>query len=282
VETGPEPGDGPGGTAVRELAGRARPVALARDLLLPVPSPLAGLFPEGGLRRGSTVVVRPGARAGDGALSLAFALMVSASQAGSWCAAVGLSGLGPVAAAGLGVHLERLALIPAPGDQWPVVTAALLDAVDVVLVRAHRPRQSDARRLVARARERGAILLAFSGSWPDGADLRLAVTASAWLGLGQGHGHLQARAVEVTASGRGAAVRPRHARMWLPGPDGTLAALEQATVETGLGAGIHSSPAASQPALPARPAQPALPARPAQPALPARPARPAPPVPMAG
>ena len=246
---------------MRELAGRARPLALARDQVLPVASPLAGLFPEGGLRRGSTVVVRPGAGAGDGALSLAFALMVSASQAGSWCAAVGLADLGSVAVAGLGVRLERLALIPAPGDQWPVVTAALLDAVDIVLVRVHRPRQSDARRLVARARERGAILLAFSGSWPDGADLRLAVAASAWLGLGQGHGHLQARAVEVTASGRGAAVRPRHARMWLPGPEGTLAALEQATVETGVGAGILGA------ASPARVPQPA---------------RPAPPVPMAG
>ena len=237
---------------MRELAGRARPVALARDQLLPVPPPLAGLFPEGGLRRGSTVVVRPGSAVGDGALSLAFALMVSASQAGSWCAAVGVPDLGPVAAAGFGVRLERLALIPAPGDQWPVVTAALLDAVDIVLVRAHQPRLTDARRLVARARERGTILLAFSASWPEGADLRLAVAVSTWQGLGQGHGHLQARAAEVTATGRGAAVRPRHARMWLPGPEGMLVALEQATVDVEAEAGIigAAGPASDQPAQP--------------------------------
>jgi hypothetical protein len=216
--------------AVRELGDRGRPVALAREQLLAVLPPLAGLFPEGGLRRGSTVVVNPGRRVGDGATSLAFALLVAASQAGSWCAAVGLSELGPVAAAGLGVCLERLALVPDPGDQWPVVTAALLDAVDLVLVRPPwRPRLIDVRRLGARARERGGVLLPFSGSWPEGADLRLAVAASAWQGLGEGHGHLHARAMEVTASGRGAAVRERRVGLWLPGPDGTLAALGELT-----------------------------------------------------
>ncbi len=220
-----------GGLEVRQLADRGRPVTLARDQLVAVASPLAGLFPEGGLRRGSTVVVQPGRRPGQGATSLALALLVAASQAGSWCAAVGLPELGPVAAAGLGVRLERLALVPAPGDQWPVVTAALLDAVDVVVVRPPwRPRLTDARRLVARSRERGAVLLAFSGSWPEGADLRLAVAASVWQGLGQGHGHLHARAMEVVASGRGPAARERRARLWLPGPDGTPSALDEAAV----------------------------------------------------
>ena len=69
------------GVEVRGLADRGRPVALARDQLLAVLPPLAGLFPEGGLRRGSTVVVDPGPRSGDGATSLALALMVAASQA---------------------------------------------------------------------------------------------------------------------------------------------------------------------------------------------------------
>jgi hypothetical protein len=224
-----------GGDLVRELGDRGRPVSLAREQLVAVPAPLAGLFPEGGLRRGTTVVVNPGGSFGDGATSLAFAVMVAASQAGSWCAAVGLSELGPLAVAGLGVCLERLALVPAPGDQWPVVTAALLDAVDLVLVRPPpRFRLTDTRRLVARARERGTVLLAFSGSWPDGADLRLAVAASAWQGLGEGHGHLQARVMEVTASGRGAAARERRVRLWLPGPDGMLAALEEGGVATAL------------------------------------------------
>jgi hypothetical protein len=223
----------------------SRPVSLAHEQLLVVLPPLAGLFPSGGLRRGSTVVVNPGRRVGDGATSLAFALMVAASRAGSWCAAVGFSELGPLAAAGLGVCLERLALVPALGDQWPVVTAALLDAVDLVLVRPpRRSRITDTRRLAARARERGTVLLPFSGSWPDGADLRLAVAASAWLGLGEGHGHLQARAMEVTAMGRGAAARERRVRIWLPGPDGMLAALDQ----SGLAAAVAPEEVAPVPA----------------------------------
>jgi hypothetical protein len=210
---------------MRELADRARPVSLAREQVVAVLPPLAGLFPDGGLRRGSTVVVHPGPRVGAGATSLALALLAAASQAGSWCAAVGFSELGPVAAAGLGVRLERLALVPDPNDQWPVVTAALLDAIDVVLVRPPwRPRLADAQRLVARARERKAVLLPFSGSWPQGADLRLTVGASVWQGLGEGYGHLQARAAEVVASGRGAAARERRVRLWLPGPEGTPAA----------------------------------------------------------
>src|SRR5439155_22754384 len=53
---------------LREVAGRARPVALARERQLPVLPPLAPLFPDGGLRRGSTVAV-----AGSTALALALA-----------------------------------------------------------------------------------------------------------------------------------------------------------------------------------------------------------------
>jgi hypothetical protein len=216
---------------VHELAGRARPVSLARDQLVAVLPPLSILLPDGGLQRGSTVVVHPGAGPGTGATSLALALLVAASQAGSWCTVVGLPELGLVAAAGLGVCLERLALVPAPGDRWPVVTAALLDAVDLVLVRPPgRPRITDARRLSARARERGAVLLTLSGSWPEGADLRLSVTAATWLGLGQGQGHLRAREVEVTASGRRAAARERRIRLWLPGSDGTVGALQDTCV----------------------------------------------------
>jgi hypothetical protein len=216
---------------VHELAGRARPVSLARDHLVAALPQLAGLLPDGGLRRGSTVVVHPGVGLGAGATSLTLALMVAPSQAGSWCAAVGLPELGLVAAAGLGMCLERFALIPASGDQWPIVTAALLDAVDLVLVSPPwRPRIADARRLSARARERGAVLLALSGSWPEGADLRLSVTAATWRGLGQGQGHLRAREVEVTASGRRAATRERRIRLWLPGAGGTLEAVEDTFV----------------------------------------------------
>ncbi len=187
---------------------------LADERLLPVVPALRPLLPGQGLRRGTTVAVSRSA-------ALALALVAAASAAGSWVAAVGLPDLGIVAAAESGIALERLALVPVPGARvWPTVVAALLDAVDVVLVRSPaRLPATQARRLAARARERGAVLVPL-GAWPEPADLRLAVTSSAWSGLGQGHGRLQARQVEVLVAGRGAATRERRVLLWLPSHNG--------------------------------------------------------------
>jgi len=208
--------------ALAEKARRARPVSLAGEQILPVLAPLAPLLPDHGLRRGSTVVVRSGPAGG--ATSLALALQVAASQGGSWCAAVGLPSLGMVAAGGLGMALERFALVHHPGRQWPAVMAALIDAVDVILVRPPRGvRPVDARRLLAKARERGVVLVPCGDGWTESADLRLTVADAGWQGLEYGHGFLQARSVEVVAVGRGAASRERRARLWLPGPDGRIA-----------------------------------------------------------
>jgi hypothetical protein len=189
---------------------------LADERLLPVVPALQPLLPGQGLRRGSTVAVGRSA-------ALALALVAGASAAGSWVAAVGLPDLGIVAAAETGIALERLALVPTPGARaWPTVVAAFLDAVDVVLVRppARLP-AAQARRLAARARERGAVLVPL-GAWSEPADLRLAVTASSWHGLGQGHGSLRARQVEVLVAGRGAASRERRVLLWLPSPSGAI------------------------------------------------------------
>jgi hypothetical protein len=209
------------------VAGRTRPVTLSREQLVPVLPALAPLLPDGGLRRGSTVVIKPGPSSGSpssGSTSLALALAVAASQGGSWCAAIGLPELGMVAAAGLGMVLARFALVPHPGEQWPAVTAAMVDAVDVVLVRPpRRTRAVESRRLMARARERGAVLVPWGTTWSEPADLVLSVVAAEWEGLGHGHGCLQARSVEVISSGRGAAARERRVRLWLPGPDGRVA-----------------------------------------------------------
>ncbi len=185
-----------------------RPVSLAGEHVLPVLPALQGLLPGGVLRRGSMVAVV-------GSTSLALALAAAPSATGSWCAAVGLPSLGLVAVAELGVDLDRLALVREPGESWPSVVAALLDALDVVVVRPPGPaRSSHVRRLAARARERGAVLVA-ACSW-EGADVCLGVAGSEWHGLGAGHGHLRSRRLEVTSRGRGAAARPRHADVWLP------------------------------------------------------------------
>jgi hypothetical protein len=237
VALGAAPSASPMGSvgSVGELAGRTRPISLASEQLLPVLTPLAELLPGGGLRRGSVVAVRSGSMSG--ATSLALALTAAVSRAGSWCAAVGLPELGLAAAAELGIAHERFALVPDPAEQWPVVTAALIDAVDVVLVRpSRRVWPADARRLRARAKERGAVLVPIEcahsirpgGGWPEGADLRVTVVKSDWQGLGRGHGFLRTRLVDVVASGRGAASREHRTRLWLPGPDGAVAVYDGA------------------------------------------------------
>lgn len=191
------------------------------DHLLPAPSALRPLFPDGGLRRGSTVSVT-----GVGATSLAFALLAEASAAGAWCAAVGLDSLGLIAADHAGVTLPRLALVPQPGPDWPTIVAALLDAFEIVLL--HPPGSTGPRlqrRLAARLRERDRVLVWLgadvAGMSPD---VRLVGTAGVWDGLGWGHGHLRNRQLHVRAEGRRLAGRPRHAAVWLPGPDGRVVA----------------------------------------------------------
>jgi hypothetical protein len=175
--------------------------------LLPVPQALAELFPEGGLRRGSTITV-------SNSSSLVLALLAEISLKQGWCAEVGSPLLGSAAAAEAGVALERFVRVAEPGEQWPSIVASLLEAFDVVVVHPPpRAREADMRRLSARARERSAVLLATT-KW-DGALLGLSVTDQRWHGLGSGHGYLRARELDVQSLGRGAATRPRRATVWL-------------------------------------------------------------------
>jgi hypothetical protein len=191
---------------------------LAHDRLLPLAAPLAGLFPEKGLRRGSTVVIGRGTS--PGMTSLALALLHGPCAGGSWCAVVGAPDIGLVAASQLGVDLGRLAVIPSPGPKWAMVTAALLEGFDVVLLRAVGPvNHSDARKLEARARERGSVLAVMGDGWPGSAAVRLGIVNGRWCGLEDGCGHLWGREVEVVASGRGAASRQQRARIWFGQPE---------------------------------------------------------------
>jgi hypothetical protein len=212
------------GRALEATAG----AVLAQDRLLPLVAPLAGLFPEGGLRRGSTVVIGRGASPKTGALcagtpgvtSLALTLLSGPCAGGSWCAVVGAPDLGLVAAGQVGVDMERLAVVPSPGPKWATVTAALLEGFDVVLLRAAgQTAPSDARKLEARARERGSVLAVMGDGWPGSAAVRLDVVAGRWCGLEDGCGHLWGREIEVVASGRGAASRPRRAVIWFGPPE---------------------------------------------------------------
>jgi len=199
----------------------------------------AGSRPAG--RQGATLALAAqpeglhsgGAQSGEpvAATSLMLALLAEASQAGSWCAVVGVPTLGAAAAAEFGIALDRLALVPYPGPEWVDVVAALVDGVDVVVAAPPGPVNAQvASRLTARARQRGCVLvplISWSGSpasgngrW-EGTDVVLESVRGVWEGLGQGRGRLRRREVTISAYGRGAAARRKQVQVWLPGtPDG--------------------------------------------------------------
>lgn len=189
--------------------------------VLPVAGPLAGILPDGGLRRGSTVAVC-------GSTSLLLAVLAEASRAGSWCALVGLPDLGVQAAAEAGLDLARTALVPRPGPRPAAVVAALVDGVDVVVLDTTLPgvrwSAGERQRLGARVRQRGAVLVPVGtpGAWP-GAEVELRAEGSAWAGLGgDGAGRLRSRRVRVRCAARG---RPgeQEVPVLLPGPAGGCA-----------------------------------------------------------
>lgn len=174
---------------------------------IPTHPAIAPLLPGGGLKQGAVYSV-------ERSVMLLMALLAAPSAAGSWCAVVGVPEFGIEAASRFGIDLERLVLVPHPGDQWLAVTAAIADVVGVVVTRPpKRATDSNISRLSARLRQRGATLLVL-GAWPQ-SEAMLSLTHSQWHGIGQGHGHLTSREVTITVSSR-VASRPRSARLWLP------------------------------------------------------------------
>ena len=215
-----------------ETAQRIRPTTLAVDRALPVLKALTGLLPDG-LRRGVTVGV-----SGAGARSMALALMARATQTGSWVAMVGAGDMGLAAAFEVGVALEHLVVVNAPHpDQWAPVVATFVGAVDLVLVSpGHRPSTSDARRLSARCRERGSVLVClfpegrFPGErWPGRIDLQFSIGEVTWLGPDASRvgplARLRSRRVEVSVGGRGVSGNGRSDVLLLPDPTGVPARL---------------------------------------------------------
>ena len=166
---------------------------------VPVPAALLELFPDGGLARGSVTNI-------GGAMSVLFALAATAMGQEGWCALVGVPDAGLAAAAGLGLALRRVVVVPDPGAETPQVLAALVDGVDVVVL-GHSAGIAgrDQRRLTSRLRRRGAVLLT-TGSWEQ-PDMEITALSCSWHGVGQGDGLLRRGEVELQA---------RHRRRPLP------------------------------------------------------------------
>jgi hypothetical protein len=200
-----------------DTARRHRPVSAAHERVIPVPGPLGELLPNAALARGAVVGVEgaPGA----GASSVALTLAAAVTAVGEWAGALDLdASLGGRAAAEAGVALDRFAVVrPPPGgrfpmEHWPAAVAALLDGMSLVIAELPRSlRAADARRLVARAREREVILVPFGSArvWSADTTLRVCATGGEWPGLDAGSGVLGERTIRVQVDGRGAAARPR-------------------------------------------------------------------------
>jgi hypothetical protein len=204
---------------LHRIGAKVRPATFAGERILPVTTALQEILPAGGLQRGTTVVVD--SRRSSGSTTLVLELLAGPSVGGYWCAVGGFPELGAVAAAERGIELARLIIVPSLGgpDRSMHVLAALFDSVDVVVFSPRvSVRQSDARRLSARSRDRGSVLIVLDrqGGWAGPSDLRCTVTRSEWSGLSSGHGLLTSRHYEVEVSGRGAAARPRLAPLRLP------------------------------------------------------------------
>jgi hypothetical protein len=205
--------DGDARAHLDDVARAARPLVLARDRSVALGGALAELVPDGAVVRGS--VLRVAGAPGAGSTTVAFELAAAFTALGEWAAAVDLDGtLGPLAAGEAGVALERFAVVRrVPPARWATVVAALLEGVSLVV--AEVPRgigMGDARRLVARARERESVLVVAETHgtvWPAGAAFGVHAAGSVWEGLGCDAGFLTGRRLQVRVEGRGAAARPR-------------------------------------------------------------------------
>ena len=192
---------------LREVAGQVRPFVAAGDRRLEVDGVLGELLPGGGVQRGATVAVD--GVLGAGVTSVTLALAAAATATGEWAAIIDAYGtLGARAAEAAGVELERCAVIRrCPADRWSTVVAALLDGVALVAATVPpRLRVGDARRLVARARERASVLVAV-GPWPVEAAVRVYAEGGQWRGVDAGSGRLDIRDLHVRVEGKGAPAR---------------------------------------------------------------------------
>ena len=166
---------------------------------LPVRAELADLVPGRQITPGAVLAVT-------GSRMLIYQLLSAASQAGNWVAIVGEPNLGVVALVESGLVLERVAVVPDPGINAANVCAALLDAMSVVIGDIGLT-DAERRRLAARARERGTVIVS-DAPWA-GANLAYRVVSRSWVGANQGEGWLQHCRLAVERTGRAAAAKPK-------------------------------------------------------------------------
>ncbi|MDN5744001.1 MAG: hypothetical protein L0H31_02640 [Nocardioidaceae bacterium] len=192
LEIVPEPDAGAGADVLEHLRGRIQALQGAPTRLS---IPTLPLFD-------GLVQLRAGGVYGVDAAGLAMSLAAGASQQGEWVGFAGWRDFGAEAAHQRGVDLSRTVLVPAPGEHWVEVAAALIDVLRVVVLRP--PGAVDAKTagiLQARLRARSAVLLV-QGDWPR-CDARLVTEQVEWVGVDAGRGRLREQRLRLLASSAG-------------------------------------------------------------------------------
>jgi hypothetical protein len=164
---------------------------------LPVPQLLAEVLPDA-LPRGSVAVL-------SGARSLQVSMVAAVTAAGGNAAIVGQSDIGLLAAVEMGADLSRLAVIPDPGTDPVEVAAVLMDGMDLIVLalRGRSVPMTRARAVVARAQQKGCMLLVTDGDW-QGASIRLKARVCGYETTADtpGFGRISKVRLEVCAEGR--------------------------------------------------------------------------------
>ncbi len=149
--------------------------------------------------------------------------------AGSWMAVIGVDGLGVEAAAELGIPLNRLVAIDRGSGAlaWAERVGAAVDGFDFILTAPPTGAGRFERKVRQRIQARGVVALTLGRS-EMATDLTVDTARVTWMGLNDGAGRLTARRAIVRVGGR-RAPRPRQCDLWLPGPSGRVALVDEAS-----------------------------------------------------
>lgn len=162
---------------------------------IPVAPALTSLLPSSGLERGGVY-----ACAGDAPMSLLFSLVATATSVGSWLAFVDVPRVGLMAAHEYGVALQRVMCVNSGGhtQSYAQVVGALVDGIDLVVVSSPACSSAEARRIVARAKASGSVLIILGKLGQFSPDVVLSSSTTEW----HFNTHAASRTMSVQAHGR--------------------------------------------------------------------------------
>lgn len=181
---------------------------------IPVAPALASLLPSSGVERGGVY-----ACAGDAPMSLLFSLVATATSVGSWLAFVDVPRVGLMAAHEYGVALQRVMCVNSGGhtQSYAQVVGALVDGIDLVVVSSPACSAAEARRIVARAKASGSVLIILGRTGQFSPDVVLSSSTTEW----HFHTHASSRTMSVQAHGR-RVYNQRALTVQLPAADGAV------------------------------------------------------------